>query len=325
MSLTIDSLIVTLGDATILSDIALSVAAGERFAIMGPSGAGKSTLLRAIAGLTPIASGSIAVAGRDVASVPAHKRSVGLMFQDYALFPHMSVLENVVYGLRMAGVPAKQRVRRGLELLDLVGLAEFGERRPESLSGGEQQRTALARTLAPAPSLVLLDEPLGSLDESLKFVLLAETRATLEAVGATSIYVTHDPAEAFAFCNRMAIMDKGALVRVGRPDEIWLDPQSEFVARSVGHMNLVPCGFVRRDAQGLCAIPSEGIVIRGDGRFGGIVEMVTFADGGYTCSVRVPEVDVLLAIRTHQPPSVGQHVSFEIDPETLIVVSADEV
>lgn len=325
MSLAIHDLTVKYGAAPVLVGVDVSVATGERFAIMGPSGSGKSTLLRAIAGLIGIDSGTILIDDSDVARTPAHRRSVGLMFQDYALFPHMTVTENVGYGLRMSGVPLRERNARSLALLELVGLDGFHDRKPATLSGGEQQRVALARTLAPSPSIVLLDEPLGSLDVSLRVSLLAETRSILDAVGATSVYVTHDKAEAFAFCDRLAILQAGRLVRIGTPDEIWRDPQSEFVARSVGQVNLIPFGLIDRSRSGLCSVPFEAITVQPDGPFAGIVMTSRFKDGEYIIRLRLVDNETTVEVRTPRAVQPGTELRFDVDTDTVIVVSADQL
>lgn len=325
MSLAVHDLTVSYGTKPVLEGIDLSVATGERFAIMGPSGSGKSTLLRAIAGLTRVDSGTIVIDSTDMVNTPAHRRSVGLMFQDYALFPHMTVLENISYGLRMSGVGAKEREDRSNELLDLVGLDGFAHRKPTTLSGGEQQRVALARTLAPSPSVVLLDEPLGSLDISLRESLLAETRAILDAVNATSVYVTHDRGEAFAFCDRMAILHQGSLVRLGTPDEIWHDPQSEFVARSIGQTNLVPLEEISEGLTGLAFVPPDAINVHPNGRHVGIATANRFEDGAHVIRVQVGSEGFAIEVRTHTNVHDGSELRFDIDPEAVIVVSTDQV
>ncbi|MGI9642726.1 MAG: ABC transporter ATP-binding protein, partial [Acidimicrobiia bacterium] len=217
MSLQISNLSVTYGNHAALADVNLDVAQGERFAVMGPSGAGKSTLLRVLAGLEEPTTGTVVVNDEDVTSTPAHERPVGLMFQDNALFPHMSVLDNVAYGLRMQGMSKELRAERAEALLDLVSLAGFEDRNPTSLSGGEQQRVALARTLAPGPSLVLFDEPLGAIDQTLKDDLLVELMSIVREVGTTSVYVTHDRIEAETFAEHMAILRAGRVVAEGTP------------------------------------------------------------------------------------------------------------
>ncbi len=325
MSLYIEHLSVTYGTTKAVKDLALTVAGGARFAVMGSSGSGKSSLLRSIAGLIPIDSGSIRIDGTDMTDTPAHRRPVGLMFQDYALFPHMNVAENIGYGLRMEGIPTKARNVRSSELLSLVGLDGFENRKPSTLSGGEQQRVALARTLAPEPSVVLLDEPLGSLDISLRESLLVETKAILDAVNATSVYVTHDRGEAFSFCDRMAIMHEGELVRSGTPDEIWHDPQSEFVARAIGQSNLIPIDFLTDGGLGLGFIPRGAISVHSDGRYQGTVVMSRFEDGVHVATVRVRNDTAMLEMTLVANAIPGSLVEFDIDHRSVIYVSADEV
>jgi ABC-type Fe3+/spermidine/putrescine transport system ATPase subunit len=292
---------------------------------MGPSGSGKSTLLRFIAGLTAAQSGTLIIDGEDMAEIPAHRRTVGLMFQDYALFPHMTVAENVAYGLRMAGMPSADRRDRSKWLLNLVGLTGFDDRRPLTLSGGEQQRVALARTLAPEPSVILFDEPLGSLDVSLRESLLAEMRSILDTVGATSIYVTHDRAEAFAFCDRMAVMHNGAILRVGTPTDIWHAPGSEFVAKAIGQSNLVPMRVIVPDAGGLVFVPVEVCQVHDAGRIKGTVVASKFQDGAHIATVKLVDGISRLDVRTTRTAPVGSKISLDIDVKRVIVVSVDEV
>lgn len=218
---------VNLDDKAILSDLSLEVADGEIVAVLGPSGSGKSTLLRAIAGLVPLSGGDVYWDGESISGVPTHRRGFGLMFQGYALFPHLSVGENVAFGLEMAGHRGVgEEVRRALHW---VGLEGFEDRRIEGLSGGEQQRVALARTLAPHPRLVMLDEPLGSLDRNLRERLVVETRAVLEERDVTALVVTHDRDEAVALADRLAIMRDGTIVQTGRLAEMLEDPLDEWV------------------------------------------------------------------------------------------------
>lgn len=325
MSLAIDALSVFYGPTRALSDVTLDVSRGERFAIMGPSGSGKSTLLRAIAGLTPSDSGTIAIEGTDMTNTPAHRRPVGLMFQDYALFPHMDVVHNVAYGLRMNGISAPDRAARSMGLLDLVGLAGFERRMPTTLSGGEQQRVALARTLAPEPAVVLLDEPLASLDLSLRQSLLAETRTILDAVGATSVYVTHDSSEAFAFGDRMAVMRNGEIVRLGAPDEIWYDPRSEFVAGAIGQSNLVPMSTIGIARGGVVFVPLDAATVRTTGQLSGIAVEARFEDGAHVATVAMPDGTSKLDLRTPHQAVIGSTITFDVDQGRIIVVSPDEV
>jgi ABC-type Fe3+/spermidine/putrescine transport system ATPase subunit len=222
---------VSIDDTPILEDVSLELADGETVAVLGPSGSGKSTLLRAIAGLVQPAEGDIRWDGKSVVEVPTHRRGFGLMFQGYALFPHMTVADNVGFGLRMAGRPDPEAVEAALAA---VGLAGFGPRQVESLSGGEQQRVALARTLAPEPALVMLDEPLGALDRNLRQKLVTDTRAVLEEQDVTAIVVTHDRDEAVAFSDRLALMHAGTIVQTGHLDQLLAEPANEWVAGFIG-------------------------------------------------------------------------------------------
>ncbi len=226
-------------EKVIVRGVSLEVAPGETLAVIGPSGCGKTTLLRLVAGLEHPGQGSIRFAGEDITSVPAHRRGFGMMFQDFALFPHLDVAGNVGYGLRHGHGSKHQRAMRVSELLELVGLAGYEGRSVETLSGGERQRVALARALAPEPRLLMLDEPLGSLDRGLRERLLVELKGILGKLQIPAIYVTHDQYEAFAIADRMAIMRAGEVVRVGEPRAVYEDPQTEFVARFLGLENIV--------------------------------------------------------------------------------------
>lgn len=223
---------VVIDSKTILDGVSLRVADGEIVAVLGPSGSGKSTLLRAIAGLVPSTSGRILWDGQDLSTVPTHRRLFGLMFQGYALFPHMTVAENVAFGLNMAG--HRHPEDEVAEALSWVGLGGFGDRTVDSLSGGEQQRVALARTLAPRPRLVMLDEPLGALDRNLRQKLVVDTRKILEEREVTAIVVTHDREEAVAMSDRLALMRHGTIVQTGRLDDILSGPSDDWVAEFLG-------------------------------------------------------------------------------------------
>ncbi|WP_081829672.1 ABC transporter ATP-binding protein [Paraoerskovia marina] len=227
--------VVRYGTTTAVDGVSLDVAEGEVLALLGPSGCGKSSLLRAVAGLEPLADGSVAWHGRDLAAVPVHRRAFGLLFQDGQLFAHADVASNVGYGLRVAGVRRTDREARVDELLGLVGLSGYGSRAVTALSGGERQRVALARALAPRPRLLLLDEPLSALDRALRERLAAELREILTATGTTGIFVTHDHDEAFAVADRVAVMDAGTILQVAPPEELWAAPVSWRVADFLGY------------------------------------------------------------------------------------------
>lgn len=230
---------VDFGATRSLDDVTLSIGPGEIVVVLGPSGCGKSTLLRALAGLQPLDAGSVLIEGVDVTARPPHRRGIGLMFQDPTLFPHRDVAGNVGFGLRMAGLDRAARESRVTELLALVGLPGFGGRAIDTLSGGEAQRVALARALAPAPRLLLLDEPLAALDRALRDRLAVDIPAVLRATGTAAVHVTHDHDEAFAIADRIAVMAAGRLLRIDDPVTLFADPRSEEVARFLGHTNIV--------------------------------------------------------------------------------------
>jgi ABC-type Fe3+/spermidine/putrescine transport system ATPase subunit len=223
----------------ILDAVSFDIAAGEIVCLLGPSGCGKTTLLRLIAGLETADSGTITFDEQDVQDIPVHQRNFGLMFQDFALFPHKNVWDNVIFGLRMQNLPSDQIQPLGREALDLVGLSGFEKRDVHQLSGGERQRVALARSLAPKPRLLMLDEPLGALDRQLREELMTELRRILIAAHLTSIYVTHDQQEAFAVADRVAVMNAGHIEQLDTSPNLYARPVSEFVARFLGMPNLI--------------------------------------------------------------------------------------
>jgi thiamine transport system ATP-binding protein len=232
--LSIDHLDVTLDGKAILSNTNLTIADQEIVAVLGPSGAGKTTLLRAVAGLVTVESGNIAWDGTSIIGTPVHERGFGLMFQGFALFPHLDVARNVGFGLKMAGVPPKTAADDVKAALDWVGLSGFESRAIADLSGGERQRVALARTLAPKPKLVMLDEPLGSLDRNLRERLILETRALLTGRKVTGLVVTHDRDEATLISDRVALMREGTIVQTGTVEEILANPVDPWVSEFLG-------------------------------------------------------------------------------------------
>jgi iron(III) transport system ATP-binding protein len=234
------------GRATALDDISLSVAGGELFFLLGPSGCGKSTLLRIIAGLQEASSGRILFNDRDVTTLPTEKRNAVMCFQSYALWPHMSVRDNVGFGPETRGWTRERRRGRVEEVLRLVRLERMGDRKPNELSGGQQQRVALARALVVNPDCLLLDEPLSNLDASLRLEMRGEIRRICKSAGFTTIYVTHDQREALSVADRIAVLREGKLVQVATPEELYRRPLNSFVAQFVGQTNLIPGTVIER-------------------------------------------------------------------------------
>jgi ABC-type Fe3+/spermidine/putrescine transport system ATPase subunit len=246
--LEIDRIAVTLGGQRVLHGVSLDVADGECLALLGPSGCGKTTTLRAIAGFTPVAAGEIRIAGRPVLGLPPHRRNLGLVFQDYALFPHMTVAQNIGYGLRMRGIDRATVAARVAEALDLVRLAEMGTRYPALLSGGQRQRVALARALVIRPDILLLDEPLGALDRKLRDAMQVELKRIHREVGVTTIIVTHDQEEALSLADRVAVMFAGEIREVDRPARLYARPRSREVMDFLGDASFLP-GEVTADGR----------------------------------------------------------------------------
>jgi putative spermidine/putrescine transport system ATP-binding protein len=227
------------GDVLAVDAIDLDIAAGEFFTMLGPSGSGKTTTLRMIAGFEIPDAGTVELSGEDVSRLPPYDRPVNTVFQDYALFPHMSVQENVEYGLRVKKVPKGERRERAQAALRMVRLADYGARRPSQLSGGQRQRVALARAIVNRPKVLLLDEPLGALDLKLRQEMQIELKAIQREVGITFVYVTHDQEEALTMSDRLAVFNQGRIEQVGPPAEVYEHPQSEFIAGFVGVSNIV--------------------------------------------------------------------------------------
>ena len=310
-----EELEVRLGGRLVLDGATFHVAPGETVALLGPSGCGKTTFLRAVAGLQRLNRGRVLLDGQDVTHTPPHRRGIGLMFQDHALFPHRDVAGNVAFGLRMAGVPAGAIARRVEELLELVGLGGTARRSVETLSGGEQQRVALARALAPSPRLLLLDEPLGSLDRPLHERLLGELAELFERLSLSVVYVTHDVAEAFALGDRVALMRDGRIVQAATPDELWARPADEWAARFLGLANVEADGSVARVTRPeairveRCA-EGDAIVLRAE-RSGSVVRLWVRDAAGQELEAVVAAVDV---------PGTGERVALDIDPAGVVVV-----
>ena len=307
------------GTHVALQGVDLHVADAEILALLGPSGCGKTTLLRVIAGLEKPDAGTVTFDGRPMDDVPVHLRRFGLMFQDYALFPHLNVQANIAYGLRLQGLERAECEKRVAELLNLVGLDGFEARDVSGLSGGERQRVALARSLAPAPRLLMLDEPLAALDRTLRDHLGLEIRSILKKVGIPAILVTHDQSEAFAMADRVAVLDGGRVLQCDIPAALYANPANETVARFIGLVNVVRKGrlyaalceklnlrgvfLVRPDA----ALAAEGAGIRMEGS----VRENVFR--GQHHQVRVDILGTELVLRMDAPLPVGERVVLWLD------------
>jgi putative spermidine/putrescine transport system ATP-binding protein len=233
------------GATRALDGLSLRLAPGELVALLGPSGCGKTTALRILAGFESADSGTVQVDGRDVSGVPAAKRDMGMVFQSYSLFPNMSALENVSFGLRMRRLGSAERQRRAADLLDMVGLSAQGRQYPHQLSGGQQQRVALARALAIEPRVLLLDEPLSALDAKVRLQLREQIRSLQQRLGTTTLFVTHDQEEALSMADRVGVMREGRLEQIATPDELYDRPATPFVAEFVGIMNRIPAGLLQ--------------------------------------------------------------------------------
>ena len=235
-----DGLTRTFGPVRALDQLSVEIAPGEFVALLGPSGCGKTTALRILAGFETADSGSVIVNGKDIAPVPAAKRDMGMVFQSYSLFPNMSALDNVAFGLRMRRIASGERRRRAGDLLDMVGLTEHARRYPHQLSGGQQQRVALARALAIEPQVLLLDEPLSALDAKVRLQLREQIRSVQQRLGITTLFVTHDQEEALSMADRVGVMKDGKLEQIALPDQLYAHPATAFVAEFVGTMNRIP-------------------------------------------------------------------------------------
>jgi len=260
------------GKTEVLRGISLAIEPGEFFALLGPSGSGKSTLLRVIAGFAQAKTGRVLLDGQDISAVPPWKRDIGMVFQNYALWPHMTVEDNVAFGLQERKLPRDEVKRKVAAALDLVGLAELAARRPSQLSGGQQQRVALARTIAIEPKVLLLDEPLSNLDAKLRVHMRVELLALQRKLGVTTLFVTHDQEEALSISDRVAVLDAGVIQQIGTPVELFDRPANRFIANFVGTINLYPgrlktgagAMVFESDAFGTLTLPGAALAAPGE-------------------------------------------------------------
>ncbi|MEV6344697.1 ABC transporter ATP-binding protein [Actinoplanes sp. NPDC051851] len=267
------------GAVEAVAGVDLEIADGEFFSMLGPSGSGKTTVLRMIAGFELPTSGTVELGGRDVTRLAPFERDVNTVFQDYALFPHLTVQENVEYGLKVRRVPKKERIQRAEQALASVRLADFGKRRPAAMSGGQRQRVALARALVNRPKVLLLDEPLGALDLKLREQMQVELKAIQREVGITFVFVTHDQDEALTMSDRVAVFDQGRIVQVGTPEEVYERPSTAFVAGFVGTSNVFTGDVAKAlfNREGSFSVRPEKIDLDGEGGAPGAVAEVIYA------------------------------------------------
>lgn len=316
------------GSTHVLKDIALSIRPGEFFAFLGPSGCGKTTLLRLIAGFAQAQTGQVLLDGQDVAPLPPWKRDVGMVFQSYALWPHMTVAKNVAFGLEERRLPRGEIDCRVAQALELVGLSAFAERRPAQLSGGQQQRVAVARTIAIEPKVLLLDEPLSNLDAKMRVSVRRELRALQQRLGLTTIFVTHDQEEANTICDRIAVMDGGKIQQVGTPMELYEHPANLFVANFLGSANIldeksgvpIPPGkrLVFRPQHAALSAP-ESAALRGP------VTHREFLGATVRYGVRLGESEVLIETPFQSGSelrSVGDQVGVDLPPRRMLFLPA---
>ncbi len=319
-------------------DVSLTLSEGQILCLLGPSGCGKTTLLRLIAGLETPDAGAVWFKGQDMAGVAPHQRGFGLMFQEFALFPHKNVFENVAFGLQMQR-QTQVEARVG-EMLDLVGLSGFETRDVSNLSGGERQRVALARSLAPRPRLLMLDEPLGALDRALRERLMLEIRQILRAVGLTAIYVTHDQTEAYAVADRIIVMNQGRIEQDAPPEQLYQQPATPFVAEFLGFTNLLPATCLPDNrvqtslgiwpAKTGRSLPGDEVVVlvrpeaalmepfEGGIPVEGRLETRLFKGRFYQITVTVSQQPFIFELGLAQPPEIGSQVKLWLNPDFIL-------
>jgi ABC-type Fe3+/spermidine/putrescine transport system ATPase subunit len=323
----------------LLRGISFTVAEGETVSLLGASGSGKSTLLRIIAGLEAPEQGRVFWDGEDVSSIPVHRRSFGLVFQDYALFPHLNVMENVAFGLKMLNMPGEEIKLRTTGVLEKVNLSGFESRRVTDLSGGEQQRVALARALAPNPHLLMFDEPLGALDRTLREQLMLELRGILHKTGVPAIYVTHDQEEAFTLADRILLLHEGEITRAGTAAEIWAHPGSGWAARFLDVGNVlegvvrsvaglfevetaagvfaIACGHAHKVADKVeVLVRRHGIHVATGGSLHGVVVDAVFNQDRFRVTLESG-----LYFYLAQAPRIGEEIYLAISPESVECLS----
>jgi len=316
------------GAVRALDDISIEIAPGEFFALLGPSGSGKTTCLRLVAGFEQPTAGEIAIFGEQVAGVPPYRRSVNTVFQDYALFPHMNVAENVAFPLMLRKLPRAEREKRAEEALALVKLAGYGARRPGQLSGGQRQRVALARAIISRPKVLLLDEPLGALDLKLREQMQDELKALQRALGITFIFVTHDQGEALSMADRLAVFNEGRVMQTGTPEDIYRKPVSRFVADFVGSSNVLAPDFVAEIAgrRAWASLRPEAIKLAPPK--GGVVDALVVSRAYLGAATRIVAVAggtrlTVVVPASQAAPDEGAHVGLAFSRDELHFMEAE--
>jgi iron(III) transport system ATP-binding protein len=312
------------GTTRVLHEVTLAIEPGEFFALLGPSGSGKSTLLRLLAGFLEPQSGTIRVGGVDVTRVPPWQRDIGMVFQNYALWPHMTVAQNVAFGLEERRLPRELVRKKVAEALALVGLEDFGDRRPGQLSGGQQQRVALARTIAVEPKVLLLDEPLSNLDAKLRVRMRAELLELQRKLGITTVFVTHDQEEALSISDRVAVLEGGAIQQVGTPTELYDAPANRFVAHFVGTINLLAGAVERAENAVVFRCPGLGAIplvsdpgVRGSAEIAVRPHALALAPRG----ARLPERFVRVSATVVEREFLGEFVRYRLRAGELELVA----
>ena len=334
----------------LLQDISFSLKQGEILCLLGPSGSGKTTLLRLLAGLEKEEAGTIRFCGKDVRNIPPHKRNFGMMFQEYALFPHKTLQQNVAFGLEMQHCQREELTKRVKTVLEMVGLSGLENRKIDELSGGERQRVALARSLAPEPQLLLLDEPLGSLDRALRDRLTGEIRTILKSLAVTAVFVTHDQAEAFSIADKVAVLHHGVLQQFDTPENLYRNPANTTVARFLGFRNLIE-GTINEDGMffsplGILPIPIKArgehvlretatLLIRPEGatidyssltendplRLSGKITELRFQGSTYRLSLQIAEALLTFDLPIDPPPpGIGRSIHLLLNPSALVLI-----
>ena len=315
-----EDLVKRFDEALAVDEVSLSIRQGEIFALLGSSGCGKSTLLRMLAGFETPTSGRILLGGQDVAKLPPYERPINMMFQSYALFPHLNIWDNVAFGLKREGLPKAEIQQRVGEMLDLVQLGAYAKRKPHQLSGGQQQRVALARSLAKRPKLLLLDEPLGALDLKLREDMQDELKSLQQRLGITFVFVTHDQHEALSMADSLAVFNQGKIAQIGTPADIYTHPRTRFVADFVGSSNVLPPALTKAlggPAQWSSLRP-ENTRLAPHGPITGTVTALRYLGAATRVVLKTGETELAALVPAGQPlPEPGTGTSIAFDPKDL--------